>query len=66
MTVVVADCGSKVVVSTSEGNLYGYKWDEFGDFTEKITGHKVSIDAVVKLDEDYLVTGCDDGYLRIV
>jgi hypothetical protein len=40
-------CGKFVCVSTSQGNLMLFKWDFFGDFKDRITGHPSSIDALV-------------------
>jgi hypothetical protein len=39
--------GRFVCVSTSEGNLLLFKWDYFGDFKDRITGHPSSVEALV-------------------
>lgn len=40
--------GKFVCVSTSEGSLLLFKWDYFGDFKDRITGHPSSIDTIVR------------------
>lgn len=57
----------KIITGTSEGNLFIYKWNEYGDFVEKLSGHPDSISCpMINYDEDHLISGCDDGYLRLV
>ena len=56
----------KVVVSTQEGVLLLFSWDWFGDCDDRSTCHPSSIACMSKLDEDTLITGCDDGYIRAV
>ena len=56
----------KVVVSTQEGVLLLFSWDWFGDWDDRSTCHPSSIAWMAKLDEDTLITGCDDGYIRAV
>lgn len=43
-----------------------FSWDWFGDCDDRILGHPNSIDAMVKLDEDTILTGCEDGLVRAV
>lgn len=42
-----------VCTSTSEGHLLLFKWDYFGDFKDRITGHPNSIDTMVICDFIY-------------
>lgn len=57
---------SRVVVGTQEGTLGFYKWGEWGDICDRMVGHPGSIDAMVKINEDILCTGCSDGKIRVV
>jgi len=58
--------GQKVVVSSSEGIVYIFSWDHFGDCNDRLLGHPNSIDAMIKYDEDTLITGAEDGLIRAV
>ena len=52
------------VTSSNEGALFIFKYDWFGDCCDRITGHSCSVDAVLKIDESTILTGCEDGKLR--
>ena len=66
--------GKKVVTSSSEGVINLFSWDWFGDCRDRITGHPNSIESMVyikfiyklkiKLDENTLITGNEDGFVR--
>lgn len=53
-----------VACSTSEANILLFKWNEFGDYKDNITGHPNSIETMIKLDENTLITGGEDGFVR--
>ena len=40
----------------------------FGDFSEKVSGHEEGIGChMIDMDDgEHVITGCDDGYLRLV
>jgi len=63
-SVCIIKDGKFICVSTSEGNILIFKWDHFGDFSDRIIGHPNSIDTMIKVDEHTLLTGCEDGLLR--
>lgn len=50
--------------SSAEGTLFLFKWDWFGDASDRLTGHSCSVDTICKIDESTLLTGCEDGKLR--
>ena len=56
----------KVAVSTVTGSINIFTWDWFGDCNDRITGHPSSVDCMIQLDENTLITGCDDGLVRAV
>lgn len=53
-----------VCCSSTSGTLFLFKWDWFGDCSDRISGHSASVDALCKIDESTLLTGSEDGKLR--
>ncbi|KAL2643045.1 hypothetical protein R1flu_010632 [Riccia fluitans] len=66
LSVVVVKNGRKVVCGSQEGILLIYSWGYFADCSDRFVGHPNSVDALLKLDEDTLVTGSSDGMIRVV
>lgn len=58
--------GRKVVCGSQEGVLSIFSWDTWGDCSDRFPGHPSSIDALLKVDEDTLLTGSSDGLIRVV
>lgn len=58
--------GKKVVCGTQEGVLSVFSWGTWGDCSDRFPGHPSSIDALLKVDEDTLLTGSSDGLIRVV
>eukprot|EP00551_Chaetoceros_affinis_P010544 CAMPEP_0203667106 /NCGR_PEP_ID=MMETSP0090-20130426/4002_1 /ASSEMBLY_ACC=CAM_ASM_001088 /TAXON_ID=426623 /ORGANISM="Chaetoceros affinis, Strain CCMP159" /LENGTH=496 /DNA_ID=CAMNT_0050531165 /DNA_START=23 /DNA_END=1513 /DNA_ORIENTATION=+ len=58
--------GRKVVCGTQDGILSVWSWGTWGDISDRFPGHPQSIDALLKIDEDTILTGCSDGVVRIV
>ena len=58
--------GKKVVVGTQMGVLSLFSWGYFNDCSDRFPGHPQSIDAIVKFDEDTVLTGAGDGAIRIL
>lgn len=59
--------GKFVLTATNQGTIFIFKWDYFGDCADlmRIGGQKSgSIDSLLKLDEDTVLAGGEDGYLR--
>lgn len=56
----------KVLASTSEGIVNVFSWDDFGDCNDRLVGHPGSIDCMMKYDDDTIITGCEDGLIRVV
>ena len=46
--------------------LHTYKWGEWSDCSDRFPGHPESIDAIVAVDADTILTGSSDGLLRVV
>mmetsp|Transcript_26217 Transcript_26217/g.53056 ORF Transcript_26217/g.53056 Transcript_26217/m.53056 type:complete len:190 (-) Transcript_26217:99-668(-) len=58
--------GTKVVCGGQEGVLAIFTWGDFGDMKDRIKGPKLSIDSLVKITEDCILTGSSDGKIRVV
>jgi len=58
--------GRKVVCGTGEGVLSVFSFGTWGDVSDRFPGHPNSIDALVKVDEETLLTGSSDGLIRVV
>ena len=58
--------GKKVVCGTTEGVLSVFSYGTWGDVSDRFPGHPSSIDTLVKVDEDTLLTGSSDGLIRVV
>ena len=50
----------------ADGVLHTYKWGEWSDCSDRFPGHPESIDAIVAVDADTILTGSSDGLLRVV
>mmetsp|Transcript_15112 Transcript_15112/g.12826 ORF Transcript_15112/g.12826 Transcript_15112/m.12826 type:complete len:144 (+) Transcript_15112:509-940(+) len=64
LSVTIVKNGKKVLCSSQEGNIYIFKWDWFGSAADKIVGHPNSVDSMIKIDENTIITGAEDGYIR--
>lgn len=58
--------GTRVVCGTQEGTLGIYSWAKWEDVSDRMLGHPASVDCIVKLGEDTVVTGSSDGMIRLV
>lgn len=66
LSVVTVKNGQKVVAGSQAGVLSLYSWGYFKDCSDRFPGHPESIDAVIKYDEDTIITGSSDGLVRIL
>jgi WD40 repeat protein len=55
-----------VTVGTSSGDIAVFGWDWFGDCNDRIVGHPEGVECMLKYSEDVLVTGGEDGWIRVV
>jgi WD repeat-containing protein 55 len=58
--------GKKVVCGTGEGVLAIFSYGTWGDVSDRFPGHPSSVDAILKVDEDTILTGSSDGFIRVV
>lgn len=66
LSVCVLKNGRKAIAGSQTGtlNIFDYgKWEEYSD---RFPGHPMSIDSVIKVDEDTVLTGSSDGIIRII
>lgn len=66
LSVVLVKGGRKVVCGSQEGVLLLYSWPHFKDCSDRFVGHPRSVEAILKHDEDTIITGSSDGLIRIV
>eukprot|EP00252_Welwitschia_mirabilis_P000432 TRINITY_DN1042_c0_g2_i1.p1 TRINITY_DN1042_c0_g2~~TRINITY_DN1042_c0_g2_i1.p1 ORF type:complete len:353 (+),score=62.93 TRINITY_DN1042_c0_g2_i1:221-1279(+) len=66
LSVVLMKNGRKVVCGSEEGVLLLYSWKCWKDCSDRFVGHPDSVDAMLKLNEDTLVTGAGDGIIRVI
>lgn len=67
LSVVVMKNGRKVICGTQSGTLLLYSWGFFKDCSDRFVDLSPnSIDALLKLDEDRVITGCENGLISLV
>ena len=50
--------GKFVACNSSEGAILIFKWDWFGNCKDRMLGHPNVIDAMIKVNEHTLISGC--------
>lgn len=66
LSVVIMKNGRKVVCGTESGALLLYSWGHFQDCSDRFLGHTQPVDALLKLDDDTVISGSNDGLIRLV
>ncbi|KAK8935022.1 hypothetical protein KSP39_PZI014744 [Platanthera zijinensis] len=66
LSLVTMKDGKKVICGTQNGPLLLYSWGYFEDCSDRLLGHPMSVDALLKVDEDTLISGSEDGVIRLV
>ncbi|KAK2648791.1 hypothetical protein Ddye_016280 [Dipteronia dyeriana] len=65
-SVVLMKDGCKVVCGSQSGTLLLYSWGYFKDCSDRFTGFSPnSVDVLLKLDEDRIITGSDNGLISL-
>lgn len=54
------------VLGIQSGVVGLFSWGNFGDVSDRLVGHPESVDAMVPLNQDVVLTGSIDGMIRIV
>ncbi len=58
--------GKKIVIGTQSGAVNIWSWGNWDNISDRIVGHPQSVQSIVKYDEDTILTGSEDGIIRIV
>ncbi|KAK4268588.1 hypothetical protein QN277_025218 [Acacia crassicarpa] len=67
LSVVIMKNGRKIVCGSQAGILLLYSWGHFQDCSDRfIDLSPNSIDALLKLDEDQIITGSENGLINLV
>lgn len=57
---------TKVLCGSQQGILSLFSYGKWADISDRFPGHPQSIDALLKIDEDTVLTGSSDGLVRAV
>ncbi|CAM9486242.1 unnamed protein product, partial [Chrysoparadoxa australica] len=66
LSVQVLKHGRKVVCGSQNGVLLVWSYGTWGDCSDRFPGHPNSVDTLLQLDEDTLLSGSSDGLIRVV
>mmetsp|Transcript_26778 Transcript_26778/g.73679 ORF Transcript_26778/g.73679 Transcript_26778/m.73679 type:complete len:259 (+) Transcript_26778:939-1715(+) len=66
LSLCVLKSGTKVVCGTQTGALSIFSWGTWGDISDRFPGHPASVEALLKIDENTILTGSSDGLIRVV
>jgi len=66
LSVVLLKNGRKVVCGSQEGVLLIFTYGNFGDVDDRFPGHANSVEALLKVDEDTVLSASGDGLIRVV
>ncbi len=58
--------GKKLLVGCQSGVVGLFSWGRWGDVSDRLLGHPESVDAMVPLNDDVLLSGSSDGLVRVV
>ncbi|XP_015580621.1 WD repeat-containing protein 55 [Ricinus communis] len=67
LSVAIMKNGRKVICGSQNGTLLLYSWGFFKDCSDRFVGLSPnSVDALLKLDEDRVITGSENGLISLV
>ncbi|KAK4534145.1 hypothetical protein CDCA_CDCA01G0170 [Cyanidium caldarium] len=66
LSLAVVKGGRKVVCGTLLGALAIFSWGQWDDLSDRLVGHPDTVESLVTVDDDTLLTGCGDGLIRLV
>jgi|TARA_B110000259_G_scaffold118913_1_gene135226 WD40 repeat protein len=64
--VCVLKNGRKAIAGSQTGTLALFDYGNWEEHSDRFPGHPSSIDCIVKVDEDTILTGSSDGIIRII
>lgn len=66
LSVQILKRGKKVVCGTSEGTILIFSWGFWTGGSDSFPGHPESVGTILKLNEETILTGSSDGFIRVV
>jgi len=66
LSLVLLKNSTKLLCGSQQGILSLFSYNIWGDISDRFPGHPQSIDALLKIDEDTVLTGSSDGLVRCV
>jgi len=66
LSLVLLKNSNKLLCGSQQGILSLFSYNIWGDISDRFPGHPQSIDALLKIDEDTVLTGSSDGLVRCV
>ncbi|KAJ3155812.1 WD domain repeat-containing protein 55 [Geranomyces variabilis] len=66
LCVTVVRNTTKAVVGTQDGNLLLFSWGDWGDCTDRFPGHPSSVDSILTIEDETVMTASGDGILRAI
>ena len=66
LSLVLLKKSQKLLVGSQQGILSLFSYNQWADISDRFPGHPQSIDALLKIDEDTVLTGSSDGLVRAV
>ncbi len=66
LSLCILKSGKKVVCGTQTGALSIFSWGTWGDISDRFPGHPSSVETLLKVDENTILTGSSDGLIRVV
>eukprot|EP00903_Cladosiphon_okamuranus_P007933 g7658.t1 len=66
LSIQIVKHGTRVVCGTQNGVLVSWPWGTWGGRSSRFRGHPHSVDTLLTLDEDTVLTGSSDGIIRVV
>lgn len=66
LSACVVKNGKKVIAGSQTGTLNVFDYGKWEEYTDRFPGHPNSIDSIIKVDEDTVLTGSSDGIVRII
>jgi len=66
LSLLIVKNGKRVLCGTQEGPISVFSWGSWEYPSDSITGHPHSVDCLLKVDENTILTGSSDGIIRVV
>ncbi|KAL4447647.1 hypothetical protein ABPG75_004866 [Micractinium tetrahymenae] len=66
LSVAVLKGGKKVVCGSTSGVLNIWSWGFWNDCSDRFPGHPESVTALLRYDDDTILTGSSDGLIRVL